>query len=94
MEQEKPMPHPDFARCARHVTADAVRELLSDMVNIPSSTGGESGMARYLVKRMSGAGLNTQLQEVDPGRPNAVGVREGRGRRREPPVHGPHGHLL
>ena len=73
------IPHPDFARCARHITEDAVRELLSDMVDIPSPTGGETGMARYLIKRMSGAGLNTQLQEVDPGRPNAVGVREGKG---------------
>ena len=73
------MPHPDYARCARHITADAVRELLSEMVNIASPTGGEAAMARYLEGRMARAGLETQLQEVDPGRPNAIGVREGAG---------------
>ena len=73
------MPHPDFARCARHLTADAVRELLSEMVDIPSPTGGEADMARYMVERMGRAGLKTRLQEVDPGRPNAIGSREGAG---------------
>ncbi len=73
------MPHPDFARCARHLTADAVRELLSEMVDIPSPTGGEADMARYMVERMGRAGLKTRLQEVDPGRPNAIGAREGAG---------------
>ena len=73
------MPHPDFARCAPHLTADAVRELLSEMVDIPSPTGGEAEMARYLVERMGRAGLKTRLQEVDPGRPNAIGSREGAG---------------
>ncbi len=73
------MPHPDFARCARHVTADAVRATLTDMVDIPSPTGAEGEMARYLAGRMERAGMNTLLQEVEPGRPNAVGVREGAG---------------
>lgn len=73
------MPHPDYARCARHITADAVRELLADMVDIASPTGREAAMARYLADRMARAGLETHLQEVDPGRPNAIGVREGAG---------------
>ena len=68
------MPHPDFERCARHITADAVRELLSEMVDIASPTGGEAQMARHLEGRMARAGMETRLQEVDPGRPNAVGV--------------------
>ncbi|MCY4383839.1 MAG: M20/M25/M40 family metallo-hydrolase [Nitrospinae bacterium] len=73
------MPHPDFERCARHITAETVRELLSEMVDIASPTGGEAQMARHLEGRMARAGMETRLQEVDPGRPNAVGVREGAG---------------
>ncbi len=73
------MPHPDFARCARHITEDALRASLTDMVDIPSPTGGEAEMARYLADRMARAGMRTALQEVGPGRPNAVGVREGAG---------------
>ncbi len=73
------MPHPDFDRCARHITTDALRATLAEMVNIPSPTGGEAEMARYLEERMARAGMRTQLQEVGTGRPNAVGVREGSG---------------
>ena len=88
------MPHPDYARCARHITPDAVRELLAGMVDIASPTGREAAMARYLEGRMARAGLETYLQEVDPGRPNAIGVREGAGDGLNLLVHRPHGHLL
>lgn len=73
------MSHPDFARAAQHVSADAVRDALFDMVNIPSATGNEIGMARYLVERMRASGLDTDLQWVDDNRPNAVGHLRGRG---------------
>jgi len=73
------MTHPDFAQAAAHVDADAVRALLMDLVDIPSATGQEAGVARYLVERMRRAGLDTDLPLVDPGRPNAVGHLRGRG---------------
>lgn len=73
------MSHPDFAKAAQHVSADAVRDALFDMVNIPSATGNEIGMARYLVERMRASGLDTDLQWVDDNRPNAVGHLRGRG---------------
>ena len=73
------MPHPDFAKAATHVTADNVRDLLVDLVNIPSATGNEIGVAHYLVERMRKSGLATDLPLVEQGRPNAVGHLRGRG---------------
>jgi acetylornithine deacetylase len=73
------MIHPDFAKAVQHVTAEAVRDGLIDLVNIPSATGHEIGMARYLVERMRRSGLDTDLQLVDENRPNAVGHLRGRG---------------
>lgn len=73
------MTHPDFSKAATHITADAVRELLMDLVDIPSPTGKEIGVAHYLAARMRKAGMDTDLPLVDEGRPNAVGFRRGRG---------------
>ena len=73
------MTHPDFARAAAHITVENVRDLLADLVNIPSPTGKEIGVAHYLVARMGRSGLTTDLPLVDEGRPNAVGHLRGRG---------------
>src|SRR5262245_56117172 len=73
------MPHPDFAKAAANVTTEAVRDLLIDLVDIASPTGQEIGVAHYLVARMKKSGLATDLQMVDPGRPNAIGHLRGRG---------------
>jgi acetylornithine deacetylase/succinyl-diaminopimelate desuccinylase-like protein len=73
------MPHPDFAKAAAHVTADNVRDCLADLVNISSPTGHEIDVAQYLVERMRGCGLETDLPMVDAGRPNAVGHLHGSG---------------
>src|SRR5262245_59482356 len=50
-----------------------------DLVDIPSATGREIGVAQYLVARMRKLGLDTELQWVEAGRPNAVGHRRGSG---------------
>jgi acetylornithine deacetylase/succinyl-diaminopimelate desuccinylase-like protein len=73
------MTHPDFAKAASHITVDNVRDLLMALVDIASPTGKESGVAHYLVERMRRAGMDTDLQFVDEGRPNAVGHLRGRG---------------
>ena len=73
------MTHPDFAKISAHISAENVRDLLVDLVNIPSTTGQENGVAHYLVERMRRSGLDTDLPLVDAGRPNAVGHRRGRG---------------
>jgi acetylornithine deacetylase len=73
------MGHPDFARAAGHITAEAIRDALVELVDIASPTGKEAGVADYLVDRMRKSGLSTDLQLVDVGRPNAVGQLHGRG---------------
>jgi acetylornithine deacetylase/succinyl-diaminopimelate desuccinylase-like protein len=73
------MTHPDFAKAASHITADNVRDLLIDLVDIPSTTGKEIGVAHYLAERMRKSGMATDLPLVDQGRPNAVGHLRGRG---------------
>jgi acetylornithine deacetylase len=71
--------HPDFARAAAQIGAENVRTLLMDLVDIASPTGSEIGVAQYLVERMRRAGMDTDLPLVDANRPNAVGLRRGRG---------------
>jgi acetylornithine deacetylase len=73
------MSHPDYAKAAARITPEGVRDLLMDLVNIPSATGSEIGVAQYLVERMRKSGVETDLPLVDAGRPNAVGHRRGRG---------------
>jgi len=73
------MSHPDYARAARHVTAEAVRDTLMAMVDIASPTGREGALAEYIVARLDKAGFRAHLQEVSEGRPNAVGVLSGTG---------------
>src|SRR3954451_4487609 len=73
------MTHPDFAAAVTHITAENIRDTLADMVDISSPTGREAGMAEYLVARMHAVGMETDLQLVDEGRPNAVGHLRGRG---------------
>jgi len=73
------MTHPAFAEAAARITADKVRELLMDLVNIASPTGNEIDVAHYLVARMGKSGMDTDLPLVDAGRPNAVGHWRGSG---------------
>jgi acetylornithine deacetylase len=73
------MSHPDYTKAATHITPECVRDLLVDLVNLPSATGSEIGVAQYLVERMRKSGLDTDLPLVDAGRPNAVGHRRGHG---------------
>src|SRR5262249_46248244 len=73
------MAHPDFARAAAHITADNVRGLLMDLVDIASPTGREINVAHYLVERMRRSGMVTDLPLVDEDRPDAVGHWRGRG---------------
>lgn len=73
------MSHPDYARAARHITPDAVKDTLMEMVDIASPTGREGVLAEYIVARLAKAGFHAYLQEVSEGRPNAVGVRPGTG---------------
>jgi acetylornithine deacetylase/succinyl-diaminopimelate desuccinylase-like protein len=54
-------------------------ETASDLVEIPSPTGDEQGMAEYLRDLFAELGLHVTWQEVEEGRPNVVGVLRGVG---------------
>ncbi len=71
--------HPDHARAAALLTREAVRDALVEMVDIASPTGREGDFARYLVERMRRVGCRAWLQDVSPGRPNAIAVLPGTG---------------
>ena len=88
------MTHPDFAKAAAHISAEKVRDILMDLVNIASPTGKEIGVAHYLVEHMRKSGMDTDLPLVEEGRPNAVGHLRGTWRRAQSPVHRTYGHIV
>jgi acetylornithine deacetylase/succinyl-diaminopimelate desuccinylase-like protein len=61
------------------VTRDEVVKLLFELINIPSVTGTEQQIAEFLVSHMRELGLESRLQEIEPGRSNAIGVLRGSG---------------
>jgi acetylornithine deacetylase len=68
-----------YEKAAAYVSYEAVRQTLTEMVDIASPTGREMDMARYIVERLRKHGCDGQFQFVDPGRPNAVGHLPGTG---------------
>lgn len=64
----------------RHIDDDETIELTFDMCRIPSFSGEEVACARWLAGRMEQLGFDeVYLQEVEPGRPNVIGVLKGDG---------------
>jgi acetylornithine deacetylase len=57
---------------ARLVSIDSVNPAL-----VPGASG-EAAMARALAEALAGIGLTVHVQEAAPGRPNVIGVLEGR----------------
>jgi len=68
-----------FEGLDQYLTFDRMRDTLMEMVNIPSPTGREGALAEYIVGRLRKAGWEAYLQDVTPGRPNAIGILRGRG---------------
>ncbi|MCX6047048.1 MAG: M20/M25/M40 family metallo-hydrolase, partial [Chloroflexi bacterium] len=63
-----------------------VTALLRDLVAIDSvnpdlvpDAAGESGIARYVADWLTRAGLEVEIEEVAPGRPNVIGIARGTG---------------
>lgn len=52
---------------------------LQDIIRIPSFCGEEKELAEYLGKVMDSLGMEVELPEVEPGRPNAIGCLRGCG---------------
>src|SRR5437773_3775753 len=61
------------------IVPDEVIALAKDLVNIPSYTADESEVARFLHAFFHRQGLESELQEVDPGRFQTIGRRRGTG---------------
>lgn len=61
------------------VREDEIVAMACDVVNIPSPTGEELEMSRYMRRVLEEAGLQVTWQEVEEGRANVVGLWEGAG---------------
>jgi acetylornithine deacetylase len=70
----------------KSINSNELTELLKDLVKIDSvnpslvpGAAGEAEIASYLKNWMESLGLETELVEVEPGRPNVVGTLRGSG---------------
>src|SRR6266436_745398 len=61
------------------IREDEIVAMCCDVVNIPSATGEELEMGRYMRKAFEGMGLAVSWQEVEEARANVVGLWEGAG---------------
>ncbi|HEY6303612.1 MAG TPA: M20/M25/M40 family metallo-hydrolase [Terriglobales bacterium] len=66
-------------RIIAEVREDEIVSMACDVINIPSSTGEELQMARYMQAAMARLGLHVTWQEVEEGRANVVGRWAGSG---------------
>ncbi|MDX6593179.1 MAG: acetylornithine deacetylase [Gaiellales bacterium] len=62
-----------------HVDEKALVELASDLIRIPSFKGNETPVAEWLAEYFSARGYVVDLQEVDPGRFQAIATLKGTG---------------
>ncbi len=53
--------------------------LLADMIRINSVVGNEGDLARFLLAELAALGVDCELHEVEPGRPNVYARLPGRG---------------
>ena len=61
------------------VREDEIVAMSCDLVNIPSPTGEELEMGKYMRRALEETGLTVVWQEVEEGRANVVGLWEGAG---------------
>jgi acetylornithine deacetylase len=66
-------------RISSQVSEAELVEGCCEVINIPSPTGQELDMARYMRGTFERMGLNVVWQEVEDGRANVIGVLEGAG---------------
>jgi acetylornithine deacetylase/succinyl-diaminopimelate desuccinylase-like protein len=63
----------------RHIDATELAQLGCSLVDIPSATGHEIDVAEFILGWYADHGIRPVRQEVEPGRPNAVGILKGTG---------------
>src|SRR5215470_13183485 len=61
------------------IDRDELAQLGCDLTSIPSPTGQEKAVAEFILAWFEANGLKAVRQEVEPGRPNAVGIVKGDG---------------
>jgi acetylornithine deacetylase len=61
------------------IDPDELAQLCCDLVSIPSPTGEEAAVADFILDWYRANGLQAIRQEVETGRPNAVGILRGQG---------------
>ena len=61
------------------VCEEEIIKMACDVIEIPSPTGDELEMGKYMRSALESAGLQTRWQEVEPGRANVVGLWEAEG---------------
>jgi acetylornithine deacetylase len=66
-------------RIVAAVDRERLVRLASDVVDVPSFTGSEQTLAEVMAARLAGLGLRVQWQQVEDGRANVLGIREGTG---------------
>ncbi|HLG72220.1 MAG TPA: M20/M25/M40 family metallo-hydrolase, partial [Chloroflexota bacterium] len=66
-------------RVLAQITGDELAQIGVDLVNCKSPTGQEAPVAEYMLEWFKAHGLKAIRQEVEPGRPNAVGILKGTG---------------
>ena len=69
----------DKKKVLANIRRDRLVQLTRELVDIPSPTGHEANVARFLVDHMDGIGLKAHLQEISEGRYNAIGELRGTG---------------
>ena len=62
-----------------HVSEESIIEMSKDVISIPSPTGQELEMGKYMRKTFEDMGLSVSWQEVEEGRANVIGLLEGSG---------------
>ncbi|MEE8518559.1 MAG: M20/M25/M40 family metallo-hydrolase [Dehalococcoidia bacterium] len=63
----------------QHIDPSELAQLACDLVDRRSPTGHEMELADFILDWYAGHGIKPLRQEVEPGRPNAVGVLKGTG---------------
>src|SRR4051812_17281974 len=81
--RESARPSTSPSRSARtpmtDIDGDRLVEWASGAIAVPSFTGSEAAMADLMAETFEEMGLHVQRQEVEEGRANVLGIREGSG---------------
>jgi acetylornithine deacetylase len=67
------------ARLSDRVDEQRLVGIACSLVNVPSPTGSEQEMGELMAQLMDELGLRVQWQQVEDGRPNVLGILEGKG---------------